>query len=239
MQYISACLEDTYRLSYAKDGQEGVESAIEFVPDLIISDVMMPRKDGFELCDTLKRDARTSHIPIILLTAKADAESRIAGLERGADAYLSKPFDERELRVRLNMLLELRKTLQQRYAQSTLPQAPAEDVGVQQEDQFIRRFREVVMDNLTEESFGVPELCREIGMSRTQLHNKIKSLTAQSTTHYVRLIRLTEAQRLMATRPDLNLSQIAFEVGFPSLKYFSKVFSEKFEMSPSQYRETI
>lgn len=237
MQYISACLEDTYRLSYAKDGQEGIETAIESVPDLIISDVMMPRKDGFELCNTLKRDARTSHIPIVLLTARADADSRITGLERGADAYLSKPFDERELRVRLTMLLELRRTLQQRYAQSIPPQTPAEDVGVQQEDEFIRRFHDVVIENLSEDSFGVPELCREIGMSRTQLHNKIKSLTSLSTTHYVRQIRLTEARRLMTTRPELNLSQIAYEVGFPGLKYFSKVFSEKYGISPSRYRE--
>ena len=142
------------------------------MPDIIISDVMMPRKDGFELCQTLKTDERTSHIPIVLLTAKADQESRISGLERGADAYLTKPFNKKELFVRLKNLLKIRKNLQERYS-SLEELAPTQEVAFQQEDEFIEKVRTAIEENLDDETYGIAELCKTVFMSRAQLHRKI------------------------------------------------------------------
>ncbi len=237
-QYLTICLEGHYTLSYAVNGEVGIEKALEEVPDIIISDVMMPKKDGYEVCDTLKKDVRTSHIPIIMLTAKSDADSRISGLEVGADAYLSKPFNELELFVRLEKLLEIRKTLQNRYkSMDTL--AISESHPNKQEDAFILEVQDIIQQNLSDETFGIAELCRSIGMSRTQLHNKLKSLTGRSTSHYIRSIRIHKAKDMLANDPSLNITDIAFEVGFSNLKYFSKVFSEEIGNSPSNYRKNL
>ena len=139
VQFLVACLENDYQLQIAHNGQEGIDLAIEQVPDLIVSDVMMPVKDGFELCDTLKKDERTSHIPVILLTAKADLDSKISGLKRGADAYLTKPFEPEELLVRLEKLLELRKKLQERY--SGLQFTQVADTSPSIEDEFLQKVK--------------------------------------------------------------------------------------------------
>ena len=230
-QYLVACLEDRYQLFLAADGREGINLAIEKVPDIIISDVMMPEKNGYELCDTLKKDERTSHIPIILLTAKADIESKISGLEKGADAYLAKPFNRDELYVRLNKLLELRRKLQEKY--SNLEEQPT---PVSLEDEFITRVRSEIEQNLDDEFFGIPELCQSIGMSRAQLHRKLKALTGKSTSHYVRSIRLYHARNILLNS-DLNIAQVAFEVGFSDPKYFSRVFNEEYGITPKAFRE--
>ncbi|MCB0627240.1 MAG: response regulator, partial [Saprospiraceae bacterium] len=149
---------------------------------------MMPVKDGFALCDTLKNDERTSHIPIILLTAKADFESRISGLRRGADAYLTKPFEQEELLVRLEQLLALRRKLQERYRTPSFAEQPAASEEVRVEDVFVQKLRELVLQNLEEEDFGIVQLCRALAVSRTQLHNKVKALTGRSTTEFVRMV---------------------------------------------------
>ena len=237
VQYLVACLEDQYRYQVARDGQEGIDRAIELVPDLILSDVMMPKKDGYELCKTLKQDGRTSHIPIVLLTAKADLDSRISGLERGADAYLTKPFEQRELMVRLQKLFELRQALQKRYRG---PELATPDVSISEkvtrpEDQFMQKLQTVIYDNLGDENFGIAELCRGMASSRTQLHNKIKALTGKSTSIYLRSLRLHRAKALLLTT-DLNVTEIAYEVGFRDPKYFSRTFAEEFGKSPSKMR---
>lgn len=235
-QYLEICLEGKYQVQLAVNGQQGIHMGLEIVPDIIVSDVMMPKKNGFELCDTLKKDFRTSHVPIILLTAKSDVESRITGLKQGADDYLAKPFHEEELLVRMQNLLTLRRQLQARYASfETLE--PSEDAVVQQEDAFITELQGILLEHLSEEAFGIPELCRAIGMSRTQLHNKIKSLTGKSTSHYIRAIRIHKAKELLASHPEFNITEVAFEIGFSNLKYFSKIFTEETGSSPSQYRK--
>lgn len=233
-QYLVACLEGKYLLDIAWDGKEGIEKAIQQVPDIIISDVMMPHKDGLELCQTLKTDERTSHIPIILLTAKTDVASRISGLERGADAYLPKPFEQAELFIRLEKLIELRRRLQARYA--TLDGlSPSNDQAVRREDEFIIRVQEIIHENIDDEQFGIPELCRAIGLSRTQVHNKMKALTGRSTSHYIRSIRLRKAKKLLETT-DLNISEIAYEVGFRDPKYFSRTYREEYGHNPKEVR---
>ncbi len=234
VRYLQACLNDLYQISVARDGQEGIEKAIEEVPDIIISDVMMPRKDGFELCETLKHDERTSHIPIILLTAKADAESRISGLKRGADAYLAKPFDREELLVRLEMLIKLRQQLQARYQAQEQAQ-PAEDVGTQYEDAFIQKLNEQIHPHLSEANIPVPQLCEWMGMSRTQLHNKVKALTGRSITNYVRFIRLKQAKQLLE-KTDKTISEIAYETGFNDPAYFTRSFVKEYGFAPSEGR---
>ena len=234
MQYLVTLLESRYELFLARDGEEGIEMALEHIPELIISDVMMPRKDGFEVCGTLKKDIRTSHIPIILLTAKASVESRIQGLERGADAYLAKPFHHKELFIRLEKLAELRRQLQQRY-QSLDPNAslrkPQADPVFKQEDEFIDRLRATVEDHMDDHNFGISQLCRALGMSRSQLHLKIKALTNKSTSIFIRTIRLYKAKELLQNS-DLNVTQVAYEVGFNDPGYFSRTFKEEFGIPP-------
>ncbi len=236
-EYLSACLREDYQLTFAVDGQEGVDVALEKVPDIIISDVMMPKVNGFELCNTLKTDVRTSHIPIILLTAKADLDSRITGLKCRADAYLAKPFDQRELQTQLQNLLTLRQQLRERYKRVENLQ-PTEDVAIKQEDQFIIHLRETILENMTEEKFGVSDLCKKIGMSRTQLHNKIKSLTDRSASAFIRLVRIEKACVLLGD-PNFNIGQVALEVGIESLPYFSELFRQEKGLSPNKYREKL
>ncbi|MCB0637757.1 MAG: helix-turn-helix domain-containing protein, partial [Lewinella sp.] len=235
-EYLISLLEPAYTLYLASDGEEGIAMAFEHMPDLIVSDVMMPRKDGLEVCATLKNDERTSHIPIVLLTAKAGVESRIQGLERGADAYLTKPFSEKELFIRLEKLIELRRLLQQRYQQirpsaDAVPAAP--ETGFEQEDAFMGKLQKTVEDNLNNTDFGPTQLCQAMGMSRSHLHLKIKALTNRSTSIFIRTIRLHQAKALLQ-QGERNVTQVASAVGFSDLSYFSKKFKEEFGVSPQQ-----
>jgi len=236
LHYLASCLEGQYRLEKAANGQEGIEQAIDLVPDIIISDVMMPKKDGFEVVHTLKNDERTSHIPIILLTAKADVASRIEGLGHGADAYLAKPFDQEELEVRLQKLIELRQKLQARYS-SFSPDSGVSTEAETKEDAFLRKVKEAVEEHLEKEDFGIAQLCRIVGVSRTQLHRKLKALTGKSTSLVIRSIRLQKAKQLLQSS-DLNVSEIGYAVGFSNRSYFTQAFTEEFGESPSHYRES-
>ena len=234
-EYLTTCLKDEYHLLYAADGQEGLKITLEKAPDIIISDVMMPRLNGLLMCKEIKHDERTSHIPIILLTAKADIESKLAGLECGADLYLEKPFHKKELRVQLRNLEKTRRLLRERYANfENLEGTP--EKSIQKEDAFIFRLREIIIESMDEKSFGVPELCKKVGMSRTQLHNKIKALTGHSTSHFIKKVRIRQATHLLRTS-EMNISQVALEVGVESLPYFTKIFTKETGLSPSKYRE--
>lgn len=233
LQYLKSCLEDEYRIVFATDGLEGVEKAKELVPDIIISDVMMPGKDGFEVCSDLKGDNITSHIPIVLLTAKADIASKLEGLDRGADDYLAKPFNPDELRTRLRNLIQTRRLLQQRYndidafTDNTEPE--------NREDAFVAQVRKAVMEHLDDVDFSINDLCRAVGLSRTQLHNKLKAVTGLSASLFVRFIRLRKGRELLL-QGALNVSEVAYEVGFRDPNYFTRTFTEEFGMSPSKVR---
>ncbi|MEM6346033.1 MAG: tetratricopeptide repeat protein [Bacteroidota bacterium] len=233
--YLQASLEDAYRLLIARDGQEGIELAVEQVPDLIISDVMMPKKDGYEVTQILKSDERTSHIPVILLTAKADHDSRLEGLEKGADAYLTKPFDQRELFIRLEKLLALRRNLQARYANAAATPPPQEK-SFALEDAFIQKIRTLILDKLEESDYRIEDVCRDLGTSRTQLHNKIKALTGKSTTKFLRSIRLEKAKELLQL-PESRVTEVAYATGFTDPYYFTRVFTKEFGTSPTSWRE--
>jgi len=235
LHYLVGCLQNQYRLETALDGLQGIEKAIELVPNIIISDVMMPEKDGFEVCQVLKNDERTSHIPIILLTAKADVASRIEGLECGADVYLPKPFDKKELEVQLRKLIELRRKLQARYQNLEIA-TPAPSPMMEREDAFMKKLRAIVEEHMSKEHFGIPQLCRALGTSRTQLHRKLTALTDTSTSHVIRSIRLQKAKELLQTT-DLSVSEIGYATGFSSHSYFTQVFKEEFGEAPLFYRK--
>jgi signal transduction histidine kinase/ligand-binding sensor domain-containing protein/CheY-like chemotaxis protein len=243
LEYIAACLggfgNPPYTLDFAYNGRAGIEKALETIPDLIISDVMMPEKDGFEVCETLKNDERTSHIPIVLLTAKAGVENRIAGLKRGADAYLSKPFHQEELLVTITNLLEVRKKLQQKYLQTAFQPAILSSPQVSPslnpdvEDLFVRKVKDAILVHISNPDFTVEDLSRSLAMSQRQLHRKLSALTNQGPIAMLRSIRLAKGKELLLAG-DKNVSEVAFEVGFDDPKYFSRVFTEEFGVPPSK-----
>lgn len=238
MEYLASCLGRQYRLEYAFNGQAGIEKALEFIPDLIVSDVMMPEKDGFEVCDFLKYDERTSHIPVILLTAKVSIEARIAGLKRGADTYLAKPFHEEELLVWIEQLINRQRMLQARYANlSVINTAEAETPppeNLAQEDAFVIKFRTILETNYSDPDLAVEDIASKIGMSRTQLYRKLGSLTGKTITEHLNALRLEKAKELLITG-NLNVSEVAYLVGFNDPKYFGRLFLDAFGMSPSEF----
>lgn len=232
--YIQSCLTNRYQTIVSHNGKIGMEKALEVLPDLIISDVMMPEMSGFEVCKTLKEDERSSHIPIILLTAKATSEDKLEGLTQGADAYLIKPFEKAELLIRLEKLILIRKTLQKKYS-SMLLSSQVETSNATKEDAFILKTEKIILEHLDQEDFSIHNLARELHLSRSQLHRKIKALTNMSTSIYVRHVRLRKAIELLNTT-SLSISEIAYQVGFKSPVYFSQVFKETFGESPSTTR---
>lgn len=240
--YTASCLTD-YRLAVGKDGREGLEIATEIIPDLIITDVMMPFVDGFELTAQLRRNVLTSHIPVIVLTAKADMQSRIEGLQKGAEAYLEKPFNKEELLVRIHKLLEMRRSLQQYY----LKKAGIEDAGSpatfneavkdeENEDVFVKKVREAIEQNLADNNFSVEKLCKLVFMSHSQLHRKLDALTGYSPNKFIRLIRLKKAKQLLQN-PANSIGAIALDCGYADPGYFARVFKQEYGVTPQEWRE--
>ncbi|MCB9283429.1 MAG: response regulator [Lewinellaceae bacterium] len=237
-RYLQICLEGHYHVTVAVDGQAGVDHALERIPDIILSDVMMPKKDGFELCETLKEDIRTSHIPIILLTAKSDIESRLAGLKQGADDYLAKPFHEEELLVRMQNLLDMRRKLQERY-QNFYTHLPAgqKDELPSKEDAFILKLKEIVEAHIDDPDFNLDALSQALFLSRSQLGRKVKALTGNSPALFLRLLRLQKARHLLLTT-TIPVKEVGYKVGLSNPTYFSRSYTEAFGESPSNTRQT-
>ncbi|MCB9305417.1 MAG: response regulator [Lewinellaceae bacterium] len=233
--YLRMCLEDDYVLLVATDGQQGIDMALEHTPDIIISDVMMPVRDGFELCQTLKTDERTNHIPIILLTAKSEEGARLSGLEHGADAYLNKPFDKKELFLQLKNLLRLRQELQKRYSEQGTAASDADKRFIQ-EDRFVEKIRNAILGHIGDEDYGITEICRDVTMSRTSLHRKLRAITGRSTSHFIRAVRLQEGQKMLQTT-DMTISEIAYSLGFKDPSYFSRIYREEFGQNPKSARD--
>lgn len=232
--YLKTLLEGRYKIRTAPDGGAGVEKALAIVPDLIISDVMMPKMDGFELCRILKNDRRTSHVPIILLTARADLDSRLAGLRQGADAYLAKPFSQQELDIQIRKVLKLRRTLQEKYS----GWAFAPPVGNEQpepEAQFLEQARQIIEENLDNPDFSIDKFYGALGVSRTQCFRKFKALTGRPPAEFIRRCRLERARALLADTTQ-NISQVAFQVGFKDPSHFARAFQKEFGASPSEFR---
>jgi len=233
--YLKNCLDGQYNIDIAYNGRIGIDKAIETIPDLIITDVMMPEVGGYEVCDTLKTDERTSHIPIIMLTAKADMASKIAGLKRGADAYLAKPFDKDELMIRMERMVERQQKLAAYFSnhQHAEVAETIEAEVIKVEDVFIQKVKTILEKNYSDEGFALPQLCSKIGMSRSQLFRKMKALVNESPSAFIRNYRLEKAKELLE-KGELNVSEVAWKVGFGNLAHFSKAFQERFGVSPSQ-----
>ena len=233
LHYIISCLRGLYRIEMAMDGQEGFEKAIQTIPDIIVSDVMMPVKDGIQMCDELKHAEPTSHVPVVMLTAKADIASRIEGLERGADAYITKPFEKEELLLTIRNLIASREVVRQRYAGLVTPSA-SEDPNIKLEDIFVNKLNEMIDGHLDDEDFGVIQLSRAMGYSRSQLHKKVKALTGHSPSGYLQRRRMHHARSLLRN-PENNVSEVAYAVGFRDPSYFARVFRREFDISPTDF----
>jgi CheY-like chemotaxis protein len=232
--YVREYLAPSYRVLEAGDGLAGIAVARESVPDLIISDVMMPEKDGYQLCETLKLDERTSHIPIILLTAKAASQDRIEGLKTGADDYLIKPFEPNELQARVSNLIAQRQKLRERFSAGKVLR-PGEISVTSIDDAFLQKVKGVVERHIGEEGFGVEELSDEIGMSRSQIHRKITALTDMSAGDFIRYLRLHRAKDLLRQNAA-TVAEISYMVGFNTPAYFTKCFHDLFGVTPSEVR---
>ena len=232
MRYLRDIFHEEYQILQALDGQKGIEMALEHIPDLIISDVMMPKKDGYAVCSTLKQDERTSHIPIILLTAKASLEDRMEGLETRADKYMTKPFAPQELMLKVNNLISSRKKLREKYKQVAV--LKPSDIAVNSVDEnFLEKIVLVVEKNMGDDQFGVEQLALAIGMSRSQLHRKLKALLGQAPNQFIRAFRLQRAHDLLKQNAATS-SEIAYQVGFGSPSYFTKCFHEQYGYTPSE-----
>ncbi|MFK7921807.1 MAG: tetratricopeptide repeat protein [Bacteroidia bacterium] len=223
-----------YQVHEAADGQAGLEKAKESIPDLIISDIMMPRLDGYGVARGIKEDEKTSHIPLILLTSKASEESKIQGLKLGIDDYLLKPFNSRELEVRIANLIEQRKRLRQRFSTATVIR-PNEVSVVPIEQTFIKKVLEIIESNLTNEQFSVEVLSEEIGMSVNNLNRKLKALIDQTAGKLIRSMRLQRAADLLKQKA-VSISDVAYDMGFSSPNHFTRSFKNQFGVSPTEYQ---
>ena len=239
--YLGSLLSEHYRIDNAWNGAQGLEMAVRIVPDLIISDVMMPVMDGFSMCQRLKKDMRTSHVPIIMLTARNEASSRMEGLKSGADAYLGKPFNKEELFVRVNKLIELRQHLRESYRRMAADPALVTQRQVVDEQShsndleytFLQTVAQVLEENLSDDEFGVQELCQTLGMSRSQLYRKFSALTDTSVNQFIQNLRLNKA-RLLLRSSDLNVSEVAYDTGFKNPSHFSRLYASRFGIPPSK-----
>ncbi len=234
--YLKTCLQEDYSLRVANNGQEGIDKALESSPDIIISDVMMPEKNGYELCDTLKNDVKTSHIPIILLTAKATDDDKLEGLGVGADAYLTKPFNVDELKIRIRNLIRERRKLWQHYHESLSYEPRTLDVSTP-DQKFLTHAMEILEEHKSDSEFNSAKLQKELGVSRTLLHVKLKALTGQSTTEFIRTYRLKYAATLIL-QDFGNIAEIAYECGFNDQSYFTKSFRKHFGVAPTEYKQS-
>ncbi len=235
--YIRSIFENQFRLVTAVDGQEGLMQAFEHIPDIIISDLMMPKLDGFGFCERIKSDERTNHIPVIMLTAKASIADKLIGLSKGADDYLSKPFNKEELTVRVNNLVNQRQLMREKYALQTVEVIPTIEVVKEPtiDDIFIQKAKEIVDKYLDKSAFDVENFANEMNMSSVQLRRKLKAITDQTVTEFVRNYRLEIASEMLKKKMG-TVSEIAYKVGFDSMPYFSKVFLEKYGKTASEWK---
>jgi signal transduction histidine kinase/DNA-binding NarL/FixJ family response regulator len=235
--YIRENMENEYTILEAVNGEEGLKKSIEHIPDLIVSDIMMPKMDGFELCEKLKTDERTSHIPVILLTAKATSKDKITGYETGADDYIMKPFDVKELRVRVKNLIEQRKKLREHFLQEGIFSLDSKDI-TSIDRKFFERAIKIINEHLSDLSFGVESFASELSIGRTTLYKKLIAIVGEPPGDFIKRIRLSKANELIKIKSG-NISEIALEVGFNNPAYFSECFKKQFGVTPSKYQSTF
>ena len=232
--YLRSVLSEKYNVSEASDGKVGLELARKIVPDIVLSDIMMPVMDGLEFCQQLKTDKAISHIPVILLTARSLDEQRAEGYEHGADAYISKPFSLRLLLSRIDNLIESRKKLNQTWSKG-VEDDEIGNLSNEIDKSFLKQLRKIIQENLSNSDLSVEQIGDEIGLSRVQLYRKVKALTGYSPVEMLRKARLMRARHLLQTT-DKSVSEVAYAVGFSTPSYFSKCYKEEFDLQPAQER---
>ena len=231
-QYERTLLQDEYIVLEAADGKEGLAVALKEVPDLVICDVMMPVMDGLEFTKQLKTNTATSHIPVIMLTAKNLEEHRAEGYEHGADSYITKPFHSKVLLARIENLLRQRQLLKHLYQGTKETEKEISEAHLEDRDkQFLKQLQAIIQKNLSDSEFGVEDMGQQIGLSRVQLYRKVKAMTGSSVVDLLRKARLAKARRLLETR-SMSVSEVAYEVGFSAPSYFTKCFKEEYGMLP-------
>lgn len=229
--FIESCIESQYKTVKAFDGESGIDRAFEIIPDLIITDVMMPRLDGFEVCRTLKNDERTSHIPLIILSARATDTDKIKGIAGGADAYLIKPFNKAELMVRMEQLIQLREKLRTKY-QNYVARSQETDSP---DESFLTKAIKSIENEIHNPEFKAADLAFALNLSESQLYRKIKALTGKSTAVYIRSVRLQHAKEKLQ-HADFNIAETAYACGFNDPAWFSRIFKEEFGYAPSEIK---
>ena len=229
--YVHSLLHADYTVIEAVDGSEGIRKAMKYVPDLIISDVMMPGIDGIECCRRLKSELQTCHIPVILLTACSLDEQRIQGYDGGADSYISKPFSSQLLLARVRNLIDSHRRLKQFFGDG---QTLAKEDVCDMDKNFVEKFKSLLDAKLGDSNLNVEDLGKDMGLSRVQLYRKIKSLTNYSPNELLRIARLKKAASLLASS-DMTVAEIGYEVGFSSPSYFTKCYKEQFGESPTDF----
>lgn len=237
-QYIAEYLGQNYRILEAENGQSGWEMALEHIPDLIISDIMMPEMDGIDMCRRIKNEFRTAHIPVVMLTAKAGTDNKAEGFQSGADHYVTKPFNSRLLELQIRNILSSQAQLQEQWKVNHLikegsKQSPTESPN----DLFLKNTLQLVDKNLDNSEFKIQDFCRAMGMSRTQLFRKLKALTGLSPNQFIRKIRLERAAQML-TEGHYSISEITYKVGFSDLQYFRECFKQEFGVPPSKFETT-
>jgi YesN/AraC family two-component response regulator len=232
--FIKEHLIKVYKVKEAINGESGLQMTKKDPPDLVITDLMMPKMDGIELCKKIKTDVHTCHIPVIMLTAKAGIENKIEGLETGADDYLTKPFDGKELLVRTKNLIEQRQKLRELYGNKAIQLDPRKVTATSIDQKFLERVLELLETNFSDPEFDVPHMQDALAMSKTQLHRKLKALTNEAPGELLRNFRLKRAAQLLSQKAD-SVTQIAYKVGFNNLSYFTKCFKELYGVAPSSY----
>jgi ligand-binding sensor domain-containing protein/signal transduction histidine kinase/DNA-binding response OmpR family regulator len=232
-QFVAAHFESEFEIHQAENGVKGLEIALEIIPDIIISDVMMPEMDGITLCSKIKSDTRTSHIPVILLTARTPLVYKIEGYETGADDYITKPFNLNMLEARVWNLLDSRLKLRERYRKEISLQ-PKNVAITSPDEKFLEKAMAYIEQNISEPSLSVEELGKEVGMSRVTLYRKVKALTDQTAIEFIRSVRLKRAAQLLEQN-KLNVNEVAYMVGFQDIDYFRRCFKEQFGFTPKEY----
>jgi len=239
IDFISDELSQTYQVAACLNSKDALIFALKNKPDLIISDVMMPEMDGVALCRKIKQNVNTNHIPVILLTAKSSEEDKLEGLGIGADAYLVKPFNIEILKITIQNIIKNREILRNSFSGNQNQKDKLKQIALKSPDEILlKKVLDIINNNIGNPSLNVAMLSKEIGISRVHLHRKLKELTNQSTRDFIRNIRLNQAANLLSNKKHMNISEVAFAVGFSSIAHFSHAFKEFYGEPPTTYMET-
>jgi YesN/AraC family two-component response regulator len=235
LNYVRMEFSEKYTIYTANNGKEGLNQSLKHLPDVIVSDIVMPEMDGLTLCKLLKSNEKTCHIPVILLTAKTSMEQRIEGLEMGADSYIPKPFNLKHLETRIDKLIQLRTTLKNKFAKN--PDEAEGDIKVVSSDEkLFQKFNEKLKEQINNPDLSVESISQELGLSRVHLNRRLKLIINESPSTYIRNYRLKQSAWLLSSK-KMSIAEVAYAVGFSSHAYFSNIFKEQYGMSPTEYME--